>query len=82
MLKTFAQQALETDHGKDIRAIIQEAFECHRGESNIVTQVAAELGTSEPTLRSWCRGLAIDIDSYRQCEPASLHDTYGDEANA
>ena len=71
MLKTYAQQTLEAQRGKDIREIIPEALERHRGKANIVTQVAADLGTSEPTLRSWCHHLGISIDDYRQYEPTT-----------
>lgn len=65
VLKTFAQQTLELQRGKDIHEILTDAFNLHRGKPNIVTQVAADLGTSEPTLRTWCHGLTINIDDYR-----------------
>ena len=74
LLKTFAQQTLETAKGKDIVEIVRDALEAHRGQDNLVTFAAANLGTSEPTLRSWCRKLYINISDYRQpaAEPASV----------
>lgn len=69
MLKTYAQQVLESERGKDIGEIVQDALEFHRGKDNLVTLTAADLETSEPTLRSWCRKLDIDISAYR-CLPA------------
>ena len=65
MLKSYAQQTLEADRGKDIEQIVHEAFEEQRGRRNIVVLVAANLGTSEPTLRAWCRDMGINIDNYR-----------------
>ena len=74
MLKTYAQQALETAREKDIGEIVREVLKSHRGKDNLTTLAAADLGTSEPTLRSWCRKLYIDISDYRQPaeEPASV----------
>ena len=69
MLKTYAQQTLETARGKDIHEIVQEALQSHWGKDNLVTLAAADLETSEPTLRSWCRKLEIDLRAYRH-QPA------------
>ena len=69
MFKTFAQQALELERGKVIGEIVVDTLEFHRGQPNIVTRVAAALGTSEPTIRAWCRDLGINIDDYRRAAP-------------
>ena len=69
MLKTYAQQALESAMEKDITVIVRDALESHRGKDNLVTSAAADLKTSEPTLRSWCRKLGIALNEYRQ-QPA------------
>lgn len=66
MLKTFAQQKLESEHEKDISEIISDTFEAHRCQNNIVVLVAAALGCSEPTLRTWCHDIGLSIDNYRQ----------------
>lgn len=65
MLKTYAQQTLEANRGKGIREIVTGALERCRGRKNMVVLVAADLGTSEPTLRSWCHDLGISIADYR-----------------
>ena len=81
-LKSYAQQVLENTHGKDIREVVQEAFEKHRGQPRMPMFVGAELGISASTLANWCRDLGIDIDSYRQCEPASSHHNNGEGEGA
>ena len=63
-LKSYVQQLLEDAHGKDIREIVRDTFEKHRGRARMPMFVGAELGISAPTLTKWCRVLGIDIHVY------------------
>lgn len=66
-LKSYAQQQLEHHYkGKDVKDIIIETLASLRGAKSLMAQAAITLRISEPTLRSWCRNLKINIDDYRQ----------------
>lgn len=66
MLKSFAQQDIEQRYeGRDIKDIVIDQLERVRGKPYMMAQAAVALMISEPTLRTWCEDMGIDIKSYR-----------------
>lgn len=65
-LKSYTQQRVEAQHdGKDIKIVLMECLEAHRGLRNLPTVVAAELGVSDQTIYNWCSQHEINLDDYR-----------------
>lgn len=66
MLKSYVQQQIEDKYeGKEIKVVLEELLEKHRGKRNISVVIAAELGRSDRTINNWCRDLGIDLNDYR-----------------
>ena len=66
---TPTQEKLEVQKKKEIRQIIQDALEKHRGRKNMAQAAAIDLGITGGTIYQWCRELDIDLEEYRKAAP-------------
>ena len=66
MAKTPTQEKLEAQRSNGIADILREALEGRRGQKQMVTIAAMDLGVTGATLYQWCREFGIDIDDYRR----------------
>ena len=66
---TPTQEKLEVQKKKEIRQIIQDALEKHRGRKNMVHAAAIDLGITGGTIGRWCRELDIDLEEYHKPAP-------------
>ena len=66
---TPTQEKLEVQKKKEIRQIIQDALEKHRGRKNMVHAAAIDLGITGGTIYQWCRELDIDLEEYHKPAP-------------
>lgn len=67
MLKSYAQQIVENDHGgRELKEILVEKFEARRGQPFLVTRVTGDLKkVSSVTVRAWCEKFDINIQDYQ-----------------
>ena len=73
MQKSDKKLLIESRHeGKDIKDIILESLDKHRGQRNLVVKVCADIDLSNPAFYSWCRDLDIDINDYKTSAPATV----------
>ena len=59
---------LEVQRNKNIKDIVLEALNLHRGTKSSIQRASLELGISDATLYNWCRALEIPLSEYRQEE--------------
>ena len=62
-MKTPTQEKLEAQRGQDIKQIVTEALETHRGKFAAL-RASMELEISDATLYSWCREYGIAVEDY------------------
>lgn len=65
MLKTDKQLLLEAQRGKDLKEILIESLQAHRGKKNMILAVALDVGVSHATIYDWCRDLGIDLNEFK-----------------
>ena len=74
MLKSFPVQRIEAQNeGRDIKDLLIECLEGHRGTGKVLTSyIAIHFRVSEGTIRNWCRDLEIDLAQYRNEVPTGV----------
>ena len=66
---TAQQEILELKSGKDIRTLVVEVLERHRGKKRLPMIAALELEITTTSLYLWCKQLQIDVSSFRYPVP-------------
>ena len=65
-MNTDKQVLLETQHGKPVKAILEETLAKFAGRKSMAALVGIELGVTGATIYNWCDQLGIDIAGYRR----------------
>ena len=66
MPRTDRQLLIEAQHGgKDLKRVLLEVLERHRGSKYLTMRVGLDLNISDQTVVNWCRDLEINLSDYQ-----------------